>query len=687
MSMTKNRVILFLSFLFFPLAINAQKEIASFGDVSAEELSMKYYSDDSSAAAVILFDTGESEIVYNNTRERFELIFKRHVRIKILTREGLNYADFEIPLYSSSGRSESLSRLRAFTFNDNGGKIERTRLSNSSIFNEKRTDNLSYTIFTLPNVQEGSVIDISYEVISEFLYNLPDWEFQFNIPVDYSSYSTTIPEYFNYRQHIAGYEDVVISEKKGNRNIMYTQEISSRKFGITANASSRREQRRLDYAVEISTYTAKKVPALPVESFVDNRNNYRSLLQYELLTIQLPNSPIRQFSTNWDAIVKDLLNHADFGGQMNRSRYMRNDLQHLQDANQDSEALLVSAFEFVRQNIGWDGNYRFFASDGARNAYTHGIGNSAEVNFNLINVLQELDFEVYPVAISTKSNGRILPHQVTMSGFNHVIVLVWLNDEIILLDATSRHLDPFLLPYECLNEQGRLISREVNDWVELNPQNRAVSNLILSSGLDENLHLFGTTKTRYTNHVSIFFYTLTHADESKDKLREYFSELYLNATINIEKASINKDNFSHFDCSLSFHTEEAALSSGNMLYINPMIGFEFDLNPFRSPTRKLPVNFNFPREIRYLNKIKIPEGYIIEDSPEDISVSLPDGSCNFIFSTQQMNDELVISVRMIINRIIFPPDEYPDLKAFFDLVLQKQEEKIVLKKSSPKTHE
>ena len=140
-------------------------------------LKMQVYDKDTSAGAVVLADYGESTITYNQN-QGFELRFERLRRIKILNKSDYDWANFVIPVYKTDANDEKLTNLKAATFNLEGGKITETRLTKEGIFNEKATDNWANTRITLPNVKEGSVIDIAYSISSPFLFNFQDWEFQ-----------------------------------------------------------------------------------------------------------------------------------------------------------------------------------------------------------------------------------------------------------------------------------------------------------------------------------------------------------------------------------------------------------------------------------------------------------------------------------------------------------------------------
>src|SRR6266581_164012 len=90
------RKVLFLLLPFIAaFVLKAQKPPAKFGDIPLEDMKMTVYPLDSSASAVVLVDFGESIINYNQSKG-FQITFERLRRVKILTKEGLKWADFSI---------------------------------------------------------------------------------------------------------------------------------------------------------------------------------------------------------------------------------------------------------------------------------------------------------------------------------------------------------------------------------------------------------------------------------------------------------------------------------------------------------------------------------------------------------------------------------------------------------------
>ncbi|HCZ36654.1 MAG TPA: hypothetical protein DHV26_12090, partial [Cytophagales bacterium] len=156
----------FVSLLAFAVSFSsvafAQKSPIKFGDVPIEDLKMTYYAKDSSAAAVVLVDYGEAYL--SITSQTAQLTFERHVRIKILRKEGLKWGDVAILLRQAGSREERVSNLKATTYNLTDGKVAESKLNKDGIFKEKFNRSFIQQKFTMPDVKEGSVIEYSYKV-------------------------------------------------------------------------------------------------------------------------------------------------------------------------------------------------------------------------------------------------------------------------------------------------------------------------------------------------------------------------------------------------------------------------------------------------------------------------------------------------------------------------------------------
>src|SRR5690348_10162442 len=129
----------------FSLSVSAQKSPVKFGDIPMDDMTMTTYAPDSSASAVILVDYGEAYIMATSAAAK--MTFERHIRIKILKEDGTSWANAIIPLFS--GGEETVSGLKAVTYNLENGKIVESKMSKDAIFKEKFNRYIDHEKFTL----------------------------------------------------------------------------------------------------------------------------------------------------------------------------------------------------------------------------------------------------------------------------------------------------------------------------------------------------------------------------------------------------------------------------------------------------------------------------------------------------------------------------------------------------------
>ena len=182
-------------FLLFSIFTSfSQNEPFKYGKVSLSELEMKNYAGDSTAPAVFLYKYG----VLNPAKIEFTM----QLRIKILRKEGYNWANYSMP-------APLFSQIRGITFNLEDGKIVESKLKSESIFKERLYGNYYQYNLSLPNVKEGSVIDI------EFVFpGFPlEWRFQEVIPVQWSELIMPSAGNLQFTKRFFGFEPLAVSEE------------------------------------------------------------------------------------------------------------------------------------------------------------------------------------------------------------------------------------------------------------------------------------------------------------------------------------------------------------------------------------------------------------------------------------------------------------------------------------------
>lgn len=668
----------FIAGLFLALVVGnsfAQKAPIKFGEIDIADLKMTRYELDSSAAAVVLTDFGQSSLVYSQS-EGFSLNFERITRIKILTKDGLDWATFSVPLYHDGGNNEKFTSLKAVTYNLENDKVVETKLRNDAVFKEKLNSNVDIMKFTLPNVKEGSIVEISYKVNSDFFFNFQDWEFQNTIPVRWSEYRAHIPEFFNYDKFMQGYVVLSINETKDVQTSI-TLNYKERTGGRINQTDY--QQEKIDFREYRSRWVAKDVPAFKAEPFITTSKDYVSKMNFELSFTKFPNQPIKTYMGTWADINKQYSESENFGDHVTGNGFLKKTVEEITAGLTTPEQKISAINNYVKSNVEWNHSSQKLVDNALKKVIETQKGSSAEINLLLASMLDKAGFKVSPVLVSTRDHGFVRESSPISSQFNYVLCLVRVGDKIMLLDATDRLLPAGVLPERCLNGRGLVISKaDGYSWVSLSSPNKS--------------------KTFYNADL-----TLNSEGELKGKLladrsgysaysgrKDFFSKGesdYVKALVGSKSWTIGKSEFINAkEISESFKEvhevviNDHVVATDNVIYLNPFVALQEQENPFKLEKREYPVDFGSPLEKLYMCKITIPAGYIVDELPQGRIIRMPENTAKYTYNVSQTGDVLMVTSNLQINNSLFSQDEYPNLREFYSQVVAKQAEQIVLKK-------
>lgn len=654
---------------------SAQKPPIKFGDVPLEQIQMKVYAKDSTAAAVVLTDYGESTIDYSADKGFF-IKFDRIRRVKILTKDGYEWGNFTIPLYHEGSKVEDLGSLKAVTYNLENGKVVETKMAKDAVFEEERDDNWTFVKLALPNVKEGSVVEITYRVTSPYIFNFQDWDFQTTIPTVWSEYRTRIPEYFDYRRFMKGYLTATINDlRQENKffNIIYRERVGSEKAG---SIRTTQVQDRVDYVEYYNRLVVQNAPAFKSEPYMTSYSDYVSGINFELSTFKLPNEPVQIFNDSWEKLNADYLKRESFGGVLRGSNFLKEHVELATSGRTEPKEKIASIYSYVRGLVEWNGDYRK-VPENLRSAIEKKKGSSADINVMMVAMMQKAGLNSNPVFISTRDHGFIRKEIPVASQFNYVIASVDIEGKTILLDATDRTLPMNILPQRCLNGEGFIISPDKSGWISLTPtKSRSSANMDLVLADDGIM----TGRAQF-NHDG-YFAQRARKDYFRKGQDEYLKEIKTSYGWDVESSSFeNQEKLSEpmkevYQVKLSEHVQAA----GSTMYINPLLAFRLERNPFQSETRAYPVDYGSPEDQLLMLRLRIPEGWVTEEMPQPKVLVMPSNGARYTYSISQNGNVLTVLSQLTINKPLWSFEEYKPLRDFYVQVVAKQAEQIVLKK-------
>lgn len=628
--------------------LQAQKPDYRFGKVSEEELRMERYDRDPDAEAVVLCEEVRTYYLIGNQFTRMTDYF---IRIKVLKAEGKEYADVELPYVF---QRENYANLDAVAYNLVDGKIVKTPLKKQYLFREQVGDEQWMLKFSIPEVREGTVIEYRYRMNSDFVTYIPSVVVQHDIPTEYIRATVEIPEYLRFNVNTKGYLSINMRENT----------IAGRIAGTD-----------VPYNVREITTEGRDIPALKKEPFVWNRNEFRSMIDFELSQIAMPFSDVQNFSLTWKD-VNEALAETDFNSNIRMGNPFKEETAAIVARNLAPRQTLHELLRLVQSHMKWDGKYRLMSSS-PRNAADKGTGNSAEINSVLMAAVKDAGFDVVPLLLNPRSRGRLPLAHPSFDGISTFILRVTLDDgKFAYLDGTDPDSDVDLLPTDLLVDRARIygVSGDVG-WCDLSRLAPGNTHINMTLGFDPELSVHGRITERYTN-VPALRCSSAYSDARSEE--EYVEALEEEHHIRIDSLTINGRGSALLtqQYAMTRETEKA----GDFIYLDATVIPFLSENPFRSAERSYPVEFDNADSYLIQGTIRLPEGYAVEELPRAVRLNAFNGDITCSYIVQAANGAIQFRMQFKQKRLIFQPGEYADLQAFYGAVVNMCNGKIVLHK-------
>ena len=643
----------------------AQK--VDFGKVTVAALEEKKHPIDTAAVAAILFNKARTFFSYD-PRVGFSINTENTFRIKIYKKEGLKWANYKVP-YRIGYEKLNDDRVEfsdCYTSNLENGKVVKTKLASEGNFKTSINKYWKEESITMPNVKVGSIVEFKYVLKSENIVEFPDFNFQKDIFVNYSEYTTQIPGFFVYKA-IAKRSSELIFESKLERGSL----------NYTLNDGTMRSE-NVNFEQAKNTYSAYNIPALKQEPFVDNIENYRLSVTHELEKTQFYQAPVKNYSTTWEGVAKTIYEDKDFGKELQERDYIKQDLPLILKNIESPDKRLDVIFKFVQDKMNWNNKKGYYVDKGVKQAYIDATGNTAEINFILISMLNFAGIKASPVLLSTLDNG--VPVYPNRTIFNYVIAAVEIDGKQVLLDASNKNTTQNILPLYAINWTGRLINQDgTSQEIKLMPSFPSKKSTNMMFAIDEK----GKISGKYTVYRSDY-----EAFEFREKFLGMNQQNYLEKVendlkgIQISNYGIenSKDLSKPIIENFTFTADNECEIIGDKMYINPKLFFTQTKNPFVQEERECPVYFGCPKQEKFNFNIDIPQGYELESLPKPIKIQTRENVCTFSFNCLASGSKIQIAITEDINKGMVSSNFYDELKSFFKQMIDKQNEKIVLKK-------
>jgi hypothetical protein len=659
-------------------SVAQEKTPINFGRVSIQDFSLPLNSAiDSNANAVIIADKG-STVFAGNGKGGLSPVFKRQIRIKLINKNAFDLATVRLSLYHRGDGEEKLTELSAVTYNLENGTVVASKFKKEDLFIEKKNKYEQELKFTLPSVKEGSVIEYSYGISSDFISYLHDWEFQYQrYPCLWSEYEIEIPKLLQYS---------TISQLF---HPFYIDKAGEGFAGYTVRENSEYATAESDHlSVRINTikhrWVMKDIPAFGQTNYIYSATNYIDRLSFQLNKIDYGieaalngRDPVNIRNT-WQTATAELMVSSSFGAPLtDENAWMNETLNTIVGPAATGQEAAQQIYQYVRDNLTCLGSYGIYLNRTLRDVFNKKSGSAAEINLLLIGLLQKKGFNASPVILSSREYGINSPRYPIMERLNYVVCNFSDGSKSFLLDAS----DPFLafgkLPLNCYNGHARIISKNDSSIFLLPASVNTFKNTTVFIQNDDKL---GSMSGGFQSVPGFYGSCDIRRQVHKIGLSEYLKSATPTSSGEFRISNKGLDSLTQLNNPVKIHFDLDFLPTGSVLYFTPVIGVGYTENPFPAADRKYPIELDAPIDELYVLNMDIPKGYTIEEMPKSVKLALNGNDGFYEYIIQKEENGIQLRSRIKLTRALYAADEYNTIRDFFAFIMKKQAEQVVFKK-------
>ncbi|PQB03659.1 transglutaminase domain-containing protein [Aureitalea marina] len=550
-------------------------------------------------------------------------------RIKIYNKDAFDYATVHVPYPDAT-------KLKASTYNLVNNEIVATNLDDDLVFTDEVVKGVDLKKFTFPDVKAGSVLEYTYRSPNGTTSNI---NLQYGIPI----------------------KDLEV--KVTNKMQIGFEVIQNPRAFLLMN---RKEEGKSTY------FTAQNVQPLKSESYVYDMDLYRSFLKINLTAVGT-----YMDVSDWRSLAGSIASDRGFTRHITARQLSKEEISAILDGETDPVKKAEKIYWYVKNNTAWNDSYDVFPEQSGKQLLKGEEGTMADINALLISALRDADLEAQPVLLSTRLNG--IPLSPSVEAFNAMVAGVQIGEQVRLYDAAVSRSTVNYLDLGLVNWKGMYVDLDdrVFKWVEIPLPSRTARTVMGQIEIQDDGLLTGQVQERNSGYLSVGL-----RDEwENDGVADQVDRLSFNANdAEIFDITAKSDNPEITDQRFSFEWEEGVEEVGGKLYVDPLLFYTLNSNPFTAETRQFPIDFGFAQKQQITMTMKIPEGYQVESVPEPLQAVLPEKMGSYVFQVTPKGQQVVVRAIFKIDQPLVSFDRYELIKEFFRVRVAKETEKIVLSK-------
>jgi hypothetical protein len=643
----------FFSVLVVIILFNARARADSWVKPTQEELQMTAEPEAPGAVAIFLLrdERADDKVHMHST----------YVRLKILSEKGKQYADQEI---NYEGRQFRIAEVEGRTIHSDGTVIPFTGKPYQKLVEKSGNEKYKATVFTLPDVQVGSIIE--YRYVLEYESNLvvaPRWYLQGPL------YTRKAHFFFLPTEHLLedGHGGVIPGR------VGYTAVLPAGSSVVYSPAGK-------SYSLDV-----EKIPAYPQEEYMPPIHNFtvRTLFYYTIAktTDEYWSTEGKYWSKNVDrfidegklpAVVNQIVTPSDTPAQK---------LQKIYGA-----VMTIENTSFTRQHSGAEDKALGIRTRTAADIWAQKRGDRDEITRLFVGLARAAGFKAYVGYVTNRDSNLFVADYLDLRQLDDEIAIVEVDGKEKFFDPGERYAGFGDLHWKHAATAGiRQIERGTALLLTPGPAYQATTEL-RSAYVDvqPDGKVKGNIRMVLTGAFALRWREFA-LNNDEDALKQQFTAL-LQAEMpaGIE---VKTDHFlglndwaTNLQAVVSV-TGSIGTSAGKRVFL-PATFFEATSHPFFVlDKRTQPIDLNYPYTMQDTVTIKLPPALEVEGLPKDTEFMYLQNAlyrAKFTREPGMMKTQRIL----VIGNVLYKAEEYPQLKDFYQKVNAKDKEPAVLQLTS-----
>jgi hypothetical protein len=631
-----------------PITCHAQ----GFPPISPDELKMTSEPQAPGAGAVILFREVDRD---DNVRTGHE---DNYLRIKILTEEGREYGNVEIPFDKGS---TDVVNIRARTIRPDGSSVD----FGGNVFEQTmvKGHGLKYLAktFTLPDVQVGSIIEYRYT--------------------------------YDLREHSLFESHWIISDNLFTRSARFTLKPYQTQVYLGANMGLRWTWKGLPPGItpkqgpdRVVRMDMQNIPAFQEEDFMPPPYEVKSHVDFIYEDEFLETVPDQY----WRHVNKKRYDALE--GFVGKRKAMEDAVNQIVSPSDPPEVKLRKIYDRVQQIRNTSFEVQKSAEELKRDKerpvenvedlWKRGYGDGVQLTWLYLALVRAAGFDAYGVWVSSRSNYFFSPQSMEHKKLDSNVVLVKLNGKDLYFDPGGAFTPYGMLTWIETGTVGLCLNKDGGTWVKTTLPESSESRIERTAKLmlTEEGSLTGKVTVSYTGLEGM--YARLEVRNADDVARKKFLEERLKKQIPVG-ADIELTNQPDWKSSETPLVSEFnvtipgwASNAGKRAVMSAGLFTEVEKRLFEHANRVNPIYIDYPFEKTDDITIELPSGWKVDSVP---APQIKDGHI-VTYSLEIENDHNVLHLKRKLGWDFLMLDQkyYSALRNFFQVVRTEDDQQIVL---------